>query len=300
MIRAVYEQRGEFAVAIVLRQRFPGITDNTQAQECACTIAGWKLLPPPRPAKRMPKVPRLRRMLCRGAVAAIEPRSISLPALKDGFVFSPTATASPVRGLCPMRALRCFTVKAPNPRNSTRSPRARAAVIWSNIVATTSSASACRRCGLLAVSSAMSLWPWSTPAPWLTDKALHAASSVLTGRCRLGKFRQPGSSRPRLLLMPRVGLRDPLVMHQHWKWLSPFVSYRGIDLRCPILDLTAPFYLIVADRDRGVFAVEGPMTDDRPWEAAAKLRSATTNIASRAGLLAWIGTRWLLGIARRS
>ena len=29
------------------------------------------------------------------------------------------------------------------------------------------------------------------------------------------------------------------------------------------------FYLIVADHDRGVFAVEGPMTDDRPWNEAA-------------------------------
>jgi hypothetical protein len=35
-----------------------------------------------------------------------------------------------------------------------------------------------------------------------------------------------------------------------------------------------PFYLIVADHGRGVFAVEGPMTDDRPWnEAAAYARS---------------------------
>lgn len=31
----------------------------------------------------------------------------------------------------------------------------------------------------------------------------------------------------------------------------------------------APFYLIVTDHDRGVFAVEGPMTDDRPWNEAA-------------------------------
>jgi hypothetical protein len=30
-----------------------------------------------------------------------------------------------------------------------------------------------------------------------------------------------------------------------------------------------PFYLIVTDHDRGVFAVEGPMTDDRPWNEAA-------------------------------
>ena len=58
-IRAVYEQRGEFAAAVELRQRFPGITDNAQAQECARTIAGWKPLPL-RPVKRMPKAPRLR------------------------------------------------------------------------------------------------------------------------------------------------------------------------------------------------------------------------------------------------
>ena len=27
-----------------------------------------------------------------------------------------------------------------------------------------------------------------------------------------------------------------------------------------------PFFLIVIDRDRGVFCVEGPMTDDAPWQ----------------------------------
>jgi hypothetical protein len=32
---------------------------------------------------------------------------------------------------------------------------------------------------------------------------------------------------------------------------------------------TQPFYLIVADHGRGMFAVEGPMTDDRPWKQAA-------------------------------
>jgi hypothetical protein len=57
-IRAVYQQRGEFSAAIELRRRFPGITDNAQAVECARTIAGWK---PPRPLK-MPKPPRLRRV----------------------------------------------------------------------------------------------------------------------------------------------------------------------------------------------------------------------------------------------
>ena len=61
-IRAVYQQRGEFAAAIELRQRFPAITDNAQARAYARTIAGWKPLPL-RPVKRMPKAPRLRRML---------------------------------------------------------------------------------------------------------------------------------------------------------------------------------------------------------------------------------------------
>ena len=44
-IRAVFEQRGEFAAAVELRRRFPGIADNAQARECARTIAGWKPLP---------------------------------------------------------------------------------------------------------------------------------------------------------------------------------------------------------------------------------------------------------------
>jgi hypothetical protein len=40
-----------------------------------------------------------------------------------------------------------------------------------------------------------------------------------------------------------------------------------------------PFYLIVTDHDRGVFAVEGPMVDDRPWkEAAADARSQRQRI----------------------
>jgi hypothetical protein len=58
-IRAVYEQRGEFSAALELRRRFPGITDNAEARECARTIAGWTSL---RQVKRMPKPPRLRRV----------------------------------------------------------------------------------------------------------------------------------------------------------------------------------------------------------------------------------------------
>lgn len=31
-----------------------------------------------------------------------------------------------------------------------------------------------------------------------------------------------------------------------------------------------PFFLIVIDHDRGFFSIEGPMTDDTPWQAAAR------------------------------
>jgi hypothetical protein len=60
-IRAVFQQRGEFAAAVELRRRFPGITDNAQAREFARTIAGWKPPLPLRSVKRIPKPPRLRR-----------------------------------------------------------------------------------------------------------------------------------------------------------------------------------------------------------------------------------------------
>ena len=43
MIRATYEQRGEFSAAVELRQLFPGI-DNAQARECVRTIASWQPL----------------------------------------------------------------------------------------------------------------------------------------------------------------------------------------------------------------------------------------------------------------
>jgi hypothetical protein len=58
-IRAVFRESGELSAATELRRRFPGITDNAQAMECARTIAGWKPRPP---VKRLPKVPRLPRV----------------------------------------------------------------------------------------------------------------------------------------------------------------------------------------------------------------------------------------------
>jgi len=54
-IRTVYEQDGELSAAIELRRRFPGITDNAKARECARSIAGWKPLPmPPAKVVRLP------------------------------------------------------------------------------------------------------------------------------------------------------------------------------------------------------------------------------------------------------
>jgi hypothetical protein len=56
-IRAVFEQRGEFAAAVELRRLFPAVTDNAKARECARTIAGWQPLPP---VKRPPRLRRVR------------------------------------------------------------------------------------------------------------------------------------------------------------------------------------------------------------------------------------------------
>jgi hypothetical protein len=52
-IRTAYEQGGELSAAIELRRRFPGITDNARARECARAIAGWQR-PPPQPVKPRP------------------------------------------------------------------------------------------------------------------------------------------------------------------------------------------------------------------------------------------------------
>ncbi len=38
----------------------------------------------------------------------------------------------------------------------------------------------------------------------------------------------------------------------------------------PDTDPPAPFFLIVVDHDRRFFCVEGPMTDDQPWNDAAR------------------------------
>jgi hypothetical protein len=59
MIRAAFDQGGEFAAAVELRRLFPGIRDNDQARDCARTIAGWKpplAMPPGKPRIRRPKI----------------------------------------------------------------------------------------------------------------------------------------------------------------------------------------------------------------------------------------------------
>jgi hypothetical protein len=46
-IRTVFDEEGELSAAIELRRRFPGITDNAKARDCARTISGWEPLPAP-------------------------------------------------------------------------------------------------------------------------------------------------------------------------------------------------------------------------------------------------------------
>ncbi len=53
-IRTAFFEQGELSAAIEVRRRFPGITDNARARECARTIAGWNPNPAPPPASVTP------------------------------------------------------------------------------------------------------------------------------------------------------------------------------------------------------------------------------------------------------
>jgi hypothetical protein len=56
-IQAAFDRGGEFAAAVELRRRFPGISDNEQARRCARTIVGWQPVKlPPRPPARPRKI----------------------------------------------------------------------------------------------------------------------------------------------------------------------------------------------------------------------------------------------------
>ena len=54
-IRAAFDEGGELSAAVELRRRFPGITNNARARECARTIAGWQpiVVPPPKSVIRL-------------------------------------------------------------------------------------------------------------------------------------------------------------------------------------------------------------------------------------------------------
>jgi hypothetical protein len=45
-IRAIFEPEGELSAAFEVRRRFPGITDNARARECARTIVEWQPIAP--------------------------------------------------------------------------------------------------------------------------------------------------------------------------------------------------------------------------------------------------------------
>jgi hypothetical protein len=58
-IRAAFDRGGEFAAASELRRRFPGISNNEQARQCAKAIAGWKSVKLPlRPPAQLRKIPK--------------------------------------------------------------------------------------------------------------------------------------------------------------------------------------------------------------------------------------------------
>src|SRR3954454_6981558 len=68
-------------------------------------------------------------------------RRNSLPTLKNGTRFAATETISPLLGLRPSRARRCFTTKLPKPRISMRSPCPIASTMASKIALTITSES---------------------------------------------------------------------------------------------------------------------------------------------------------------
>ena len=54
-IQAAYAEGGEFAAAVELRRRFPGIVDNAEARACARAIAAWQPVPLPVPIPHRPR-----------------------------------------------------------------------------------------------------------------------------------------------------------------------------------------------------------------------------------------------------
>ena len=71
-----------------------------------------------------------------GTVSRLSRARISFPVLKAGIALFEIWTATPVRGLRPVRAPRILAENAPKPRSSTRSPRRKASAISSSIALT--------------------------------------------------------------------------------------------------------------------------------------------------------------------
>jgi hypothetical protein len=66
-IRTAFDQGGEFAAAVELRRLFPGVTDNSEARQCARTIASWRPVPVPHKGPLQPEPPLRRRKAAAGA-----------------------------------------------------------------------------------------------------------------------------------------------------------------------------------------------------------------------------------------
>ena len=55
VIRAVYEQNGEFSAAVELRRLFPAVTDTAQARACARTMPAGSPCRPAEPGTGTPE-----------------------------------------------------------------------------------------------------------------------------------------------------------------------------------------------------------------------------------------------------
>jgi len=89
------------------------------------------------------------------------------PTLKWGTCFAGIWTGSHVLGFLPVLASCCLTLKMPNTRISTRSPRASVSIIPSNRWSTMISASFWVRCGTWLRSGwRVRIWSWDLPDYW--------------------------------------------------------------------------------------------------------------------------------------
>ena len=123
---------------------------------------------------------------------------IGLPGLKWGTRLSGTTTSAPEFGFRPGRPGLSRTVNTPMPRNSTRAPRAIAAIISSKMVLTIFSASRTRRCGFITATRWISS-VFSTAAPFTNQKVASGCSSRQEHSSDIFLFEAPHCRRVRVL-----------------------------------------------------------------------------------------------------